>query len=145
MTKTEKDRKPMLRVFKAIKQLRAAHLMATSPRIAPLAGRSCVQVANILVYLWEWGYVKKKAIKTPGNKRKRADGAVFEYYMTAKAEIKYLKLLEEFGDIKPLNIPEQPAKCCVTQESKPQGPAPVLSCDPLTRMQEIDRLLKGKK
>lgn len=115
MVKTERDRIPMLRIFKAIKQLRAGHHKATAPRIAKITGRTCNQTSAAMLYLWDWGYIAKRVIKTTKNKHRSAGGCTFEYDITLKGERKYLRLLVEFGDIS--NQPpdqHQKAQCCLT-------------------------------
>lgn len=135
----------MMRVLKALKYCQAHKIIATAPQIAQLIGKTRHQVQGILDYIYiDYNLVRRRILGI--RKRKKAGkGCFWEYEITAKGENRFWHLVERFGDIVELKIPEQPAKCCVTKESKPQGPAQVLSYDPLTRMQEIDRLLKGKK
>jgi hypothetical protein len=154
MTKSELDGMPMYRVMKAITELRRDKHLATTPRIAPITGRTSNNISHILTYLWDWGYVQRKTIrkrKTKASAVPKVTGCVYHYKLTKKGLNKYQKLINRFGKLGATElIPHQPPECCLTQPEAhldhPAAQAPKPALAGLDRMRELDRLTgKGQK
>lgn len=170
MPKTEWDGKPMLRAFKAIEYLEGMKKMPTTVRIGPLIGRTTNQTQAILYHLWQKRkLLRRKSIKTQRKTNNKVRGCSWYYVLTNKGISKSKKLKQRFGNSVQINIPpsdisnktfplqNKPQKAKILSENPimrkekidgitdkkiPPTSKTVLNPDPLTRMQEIDKMMK---